>query len=166
MPQQFKFVYNLQPLQLDVAAQSNTVTIVPSVRVFVGSIFQDPGTYTVATTTNSTTITFNTVHAVGDVIEVEVLSDQVSQVAFYQVPLNLNNNPLNANSPSFTLGTLRTHYNSICPNLPINHDTPYERSITKADTPIIKSLGFNNLFDIEDFLPIVPFGPFSPSSPL
>jgi len=117
MPQQFKFVYNLQPLQLDVAAQSNTVTLVPSVKVFVGSIFQDPGTYTVATTANTTTITFNTVHAVGDVIEVEVLSDQVSQVAFYQVPLNLNNNPLNANSPSFTLGTLRTHYNSICQNL-------------------------------------------------
>jgi hypothetical protein len=52
-----------------------------------------------------------------DVIEVLVLSDQTSAVAFYQVPTNLENNPLNGNSPSFTLGTIRTHYESICENL-------------------------------------------------
>ena len=140
MRQQFKFVYNLQPLQLDVAVQSNVVTTVPSVKVFVGSIFQDPGTYTVVTTANTTTITFNTVHVVGDVIEVEVLSDQVSKVAFYQVPLNLNNNPLNANSPSFTLGTLRTHYDSICQNL-----TTFSGSIN----------GANNTRDLGN---IIPYG--------
>jgi nucleoside-diphosphate-sugar epimerase len=51
------------------------------------------------------------------------------------------------------IGTGKTiKINSICPNLPIKHNTPHERSITKADTAIIKSLGFNNLFDIEDFL--------------
>jgi hypothetical protein len=140
MRQQFKFVYNLQPLQLDVAVQTNVVTTVPSVKVFVGSIFQDPGTYTISTTTNTTTITFSTVHVVGDVIEVEVLSDQISQVAFYQVPLNLNNNPLNANSPSFTLGTLRTHYNSICQNL-----TTFSGSIN----------GANNTRDLGN---IIPYG--------
>ena len=140
MRQQFKFVYNLQPLQLDVAVQSNTVTTVPSVKVFVGSIFQDPGTYTVTTTANTTTITFNTLHVIGDVIEVEVLSDQISQVAFYQVPLNLTNNPLNANSPSFTLGTLRTHYNSICQNL-----TTFSGVIN----------GANNTRDLGD---IIPYG--------
>jgi hypothetical protein len=140
MRQQFKFVYDTTPLRLDVAVQSNAVTTVPSVKVFVGSIFQDPGTYTVTTTANTTTITFNTVHVLGDVIEVEVLSDQVSEVAFYQVPLNLNNNPLNANSPSFTLGTLRTHYNSICQNL-----TTFSGSIN----------GANNTRDLGD---IIPYG--------
>ena len=150
MRQQFKFVYELQPLQLDVVVQSNAVTTVPSVKVFVGSIFQDPGTYTVATTTNTTTITFSTVHVVGDVIEVEVLSDQISQVAFYQVPLNLNNNPLNANSPSFTLGTLRTHYDSICQNL-----TTFSGAIN----------GANNTRDLGN---VIPYGQIilQQSSPL
>jgi len=150
MRQQFKFVYNLQPLQLDVAVQSNIVTTVPSVTVFVGSIFQDPGTYTVATTANTTTITLHTAHVVGDVIEVEVLSDQISQVAFYQVPLNLNNNPLNANSPSFTLGTLRTHYDSICQNL-----TTFSGSIN----------GANNTRDLGN---VIPYGQLilQQSSPL
>ena len=150
MRQQFKFIYNTGPLRLDVAVQSDIVTVVPSVKVFVGSIFQDPGTYTVATTANTTTITFSTAHVIGDVIEVEVLSDQVSQEAFYQVPLNLNNNPLNANSPSFTLGTLRTHYQSICQNL-----TTFSGAIN----------GANNTRDLGD---IIPYGQviLQQSSPL
>ena len=150
MRQQFKFVYELQSLQLDVAVQSDTVTTVPSVKVFVGSIFQDPGTYTVTTTTNTTTITFSTVHVVGDVIEVEALSDQISQVAFYQVPLNLNNNPLNSNSSNFTLGTLRTHYQSICQNL-----TTFSGAIN----------GANNTRDLGN---VIPYGQIilQQSSPL
>ena len=150
MRQQFKFIYDTSPLKLDVAVQSDIVTTVPSVKIFVGSIFQDPGTYTVVTTANTTTITFNTAHIVGDVVEVEVLSDQISQAAFYQVPLNLNNNPLNANSPSFTLGTLRTHYQSICQNL-----TTFSGAIN----------GANNTRDLGN---IIPYGQIilQQSSPL
>jgi hypothetical protein len=59
----------------------------------------------------------NNTYALGDIVEVLVLSDQVSQIAFYQVPINLEKNPINGNSNSFTLGTVRTHYESICENL-------------------------------------------------
>jgi hypothetical protein len=85
--------------------------------VYVGSEFQDPGTYSYITTSDSTTITLNGTYVLGDIIEVLALSDQTSQVAFYQVPNNLESNPLNANSPNFTLGTIRQHYQSICENL-------------------------------------------------
>ena len=115
--QQFKFVYDGTPLQLDVPVLTSDVTTVPPVKVYVGSVFQDPGTYTVVIREGLTIITFSTEHVPGDVIEVEVLSDQTSTQAFYQVPMNLQNNPLNANSDYFTLGTMRTHYNSICQNL-------------------------------------------------
>ena len=117
MRQQFKFVYDTAPLKLDVAALPNSTTIVPSVKIFVGSVFQDPGTYTITTTDTTTQITFTTVHVPGDVIEVEVISNQISQVAFYQIPINLDKNPLNNNSDYFTLGTIRNHYESICQNL-------------------------------------------------
>jgi hypothetical protein len=110
------------PLQLDVAALPDDV--IPSVQLYVGSQFQDPYKYSVATTTDSTTITFSqatyndgTAFAFGDIIEVGILSDQASKVGFYQVPVNLENNPLNVNSPFFTLGTARSHYESICQNL-------------------------------------------------
>ena len=150
MRQQFKFIYNSAPLQLDVKVLPDNVTVVPSVKVFVGSKFQDPGTYTVQTTDYTTQITFSTVHAPGDVIEVEVISDQQSQTAFYQVPLNLEKNPLNNNSDFFTLGTVRQHYESICQNLttltgPINganntrdlgNIIPYGQVILQQSSPL------------------------------
>ena len=116
--QQFSFVYAVNtPLLLDVAALP--VDKIPSVKVYVDSAFQDPGTYTYVTTDNTTTITFpsTTLIVPGQVIEVLVLSDQASAVAFYQVPINLENNPLNVNADNLTLGTIRTHYDTIGQNL-------------------------------------------------
>ena len=113
--QQFKFTYTGQTLKLDVAV--NATTALPAIKVYVGSVFLKPDEYSFTVSTNSTTITLNQTYLPTDVIEVLVLSDQTSAVAFYQVPTNLENNPLNGNSPSFTLGTIRTHYESICENL-------------------------------------------------
>ena len=116
--QQFSFVYAVNtPLLLDVAARP--VDTIPSVKIYIDSAFQDPGTYTYVTTSDTTTITFpsTTVIVPGQVIEVLVLSDQVSAVAFYQVPINLENNPLNENADNLTLGTIRTHYDTIGQNL-------------------------------------------------
>ena len=116
--QQFSFVYaENTPLLLDVAALP--VETVPSIKIYVDSAFQDPGTYTYVTTDNTTTITFpsTTVIVPGQIIEVLVLSDQASAVAFYQVPVNLENNPLNQNADNLTLGTIRSHYDSIGQNL-------------------------------------------------
>jgi hypothetical protein len=114
--QQFKFQYDGAPLVLDVAVSAQRT--VPSVKVYVGSVFQDPGSYTYEIGTDSTTITLSAATAAGQVIEVLALSDQTSRVAFYQVPINLENNPFNVNSDEFTLGTMRQHYQSICENLP------------------------------------------------
>jgi hypothetical protein len=112
----------------------------PAVKIYVGSNFQQPTTYSYITTSDTTIITLNNVYLPTDFIEVLVLSEQTSNAGFYQVPINLESNPLNGNSPNFTLGTIRTHYESICENLsnlvgPIN--------------------GANNSRDLGD---IVPYG--------
>jgi hypothetical protein len=138
--QQFKFSYSATTLKLDVALTTQTASAVPVIKIYVGSIFQDPSTYTYVTTADSTTITLLGTYVLGDIIEVLVLSDQTSKVAFYQVPNNLESNPLNANSSSFTLGTIRTHYQSICENL------------TTLSGPVN---GANNTRDLGD---IVPYG--------
>jgi len=115
--QQFKFSYTGATLKLDVAALTQTSIAVPVIKIYVGSIFIDPSTYTYTTTDNSTTITLLNTYELTDIVEVLVLSNQTSKVAFYQVPNNLQSNPLNSNSQEFTLGTIRTHYQSICENL-------------------------------------------------
>ena len=116
--QQFKFIYDGTTLNLDVRVQDQTQSQVPVLKIYVGSKFQDPGKYIYTTTSNSTAITLEQDYVLGDIVEVLILSDQVSQAAFYQVPVNLENNPLNINSSNFTLGTIRQHYQSICENLP------------------------------------------------
>ena len=115
--QQFKFSYEGTTLKLDVSALAQTSISVPVIKIYVGSEFIDPSLYTYTTTSDSTTITLTNTYAPTDIIEVLVLSDQPSKVAFYQVPDNLQSNPLNSNSSEFTLGTIRTHYQSICENL-------------------------------------------------
>ena len=113
--QQFKFTYTGQTLKLDIAV--GTATVMPPLKIYVGSNFIKPEKYTYTLGANSTTITLVDTYLPTDVIEVLALSDQTSVTAFYQVPINLENNPLNGNSPSFTLGTIRTQYESICENL-------------------------------------------------
>ncbi len=113
--QQFQFSYDGSPLQLDVKV--NADNIVPSIQLYVASSFVNPSDYTVTTTNTTTTITLSNIYTPGDVIEIDVLSDQISATGFYVVPENLENNPFNVNSPVFTLGTVRTHYETIGENL-------------------------------------------------
>ena len=122
--QSFSFEFDGDSLVLDIAVSSDT-SLVP-VKVFVEGQFVLPSTYTYATNSAGVTeITFNanvvgqpaTVPATGSVIEVQVISDSASSVAFYTIPDNLESNALNQNSATFTLGTIRTHYETICQNL-------------------------------------------------
>jgi len=136
--QQFQFTYDARPLQLDINVPPNTV--VPAIQIYVGNEFVLPADYTFTTTSTTTTITLNNTYVIGSVIEVSVLSDQVSNTGFYEVPVNLENNPLNNNSSNFTLGTARTHYQSIAENL-INFQG--------------KINGANNIRDLGD---VVPYG--------
>jgi hypothetical protein len=149
--QQFQFSYTGTPLQFDVAIE--TSLDVPPAQVFVNSLYQEPSTYTldVNTTTNTSTITLNGLgYVVGDVIEVLAYSQQVSAQGFYEIPINLENNPFNENSSQFTLGTVRNHYNTICENLttlqgPINgrnntrdlgNIVPYGQLILQQSSPL------------------------------
>jgi hypothetical protein len=119
--QQFAFVFDpAQPLILDVPVI--TTELVPGVKIYVSGVYQLPGSYTltVNTATNTTVITLANSNQIptGSNIEVLALSNVTSQVAFYQVPNNLENNPLNENSSQYTLGTARAHYQTIAENLP------------------------------------------------
>ena len=113
--QQFQFTYDGAPIHLDIAVLPNET--VPSIIMYIANEFIPPADYTFATTSNTTTITLSKIYTPGDIIEIDVLSDQVSPTAFYTVPDNLENNPFNVNSSTFTLGTVRSHYETIGENL-------------------------------------------------
>ena len=136
--QVFRFTYTGVPLVFDVPPATDTVY--PVLQLFIEGVFIDPTQYVITSTSTTTTVTFTSIQLVGVLIEAQLISDVRSNFAYYQVPLNLENNPLNENSDAFTLGTIRNHYNSIGQNLkniqgPIN--------------------GANNTRDLGD---IIPYG--------
>lgn len=114
--QVFRFTYDTTPLILDVPVDVDN--ILPPIQMYVEGKFIDPSNYVYEVTEIGTTvITLLATLESGIVIEVEALSNVKSQTGFYAVPLNLSNNPLNENSSTFTLGTIRNHYESIGENL-------------------------------------------------
>lgn len=113
--QVFRFTYAGEPLILDVPVDQ--LWPFAPLQIFQGTEFVDPTQYTYTVNGNATTVTFATAPTDGTIIEVQAISDVASSVAYYQVPINLENNPFNENSETFTLGGIRTHYQGICQNL-------------------------------------------------
>jgi len=170
--QSFSFDYTGVPLVLDIEVLSDTSKI--PVKVFVEGQFVLPTTYTYATNSdNVTVITFNpnqlgqpnTVPVTGAIVEAQVLSNSPSSIAFYTIPSNLESNAMNENSKSFTLGTVRTHYESICQNLEnfsgkihgannvrdLGNVVPYGDLILQQSAPVTMMTNFINGRDFEFF---------------
>ena len=170
--QSFTFDYTGLPLVLDIPVITDTSQV--PIKVFVDGQFVLPDTYTYTTNAdNVTEITFNpnvtgqpdTDPPVGTVVEVQVLSNNASTIGFYTVPSNLESNPMNKNSDAFTLGTIRTHYETICQNLEdftgkihgannvrdLGNVVPYGQLILQQSSPLTMMTPFINGRDTEFF---------------
>ncbi len=90
----------------------------PRVKVYINNVYQEPSTYSVEIGTNSTTVRLFTQINENTVVQVLLLSDQVSEVGYYQVPINLNSNPLNTDLTTVNTGDIRTQYQDIFVNAP------------------------------------------------
>jgi len=113
--QVFTFKYANKPLKLDIAPR--TETNMPAVKVYLENNFLQPSNYTITSTDTATTITFNTAPAIDSIIQVKIISDQRSRVAHYEIPSNLERNAFNSSIDTFSLGTIRNHYNQLVENL-------------------------------------------------
>jgi len=111
----FNFTYINESLILDVVPK--TGLSIPVIKVYVDDTFVNSTEYTVTSDTTKTIIEFNNTVAVNAEIKVTVISDNKSDVAYYSIPKNLENNPFNENSKSLTLGTIRNHYTNLAQNL-------------------------------------------------
>lgn len=114
--QVLRFRYTGDPLVMDVAVLDQEQISVPVIKLYANSVFVDPDAYEVSTT-DKTVIRFLIEPELDSDIEAQIISDTVSRVGYFQVPLNLENNALNQDSVSFTLGSVRRHYESMAQNL-------------------------------------------------
>ena len=118
------FSFNYDPLNpttefvCDVSKSSSTSTNWPTVEVAINNVIVPHSEFTVTVSPNSTTVVLNTSPVIETVVQISLLSDQVSPTAFYSIPTNLNNNPLNADITTANVGDIRGQYQSAFYNNP------------------------------------------------
>jgi hypothetical protein len=103
----------------DIAPLNSTATNWPIVQVYINNNYLDPANYTITSTDTQTTVTINSpISVTNTVIQILILSDQVSASAYYGIPINLSNNPFNENVTTVNVGDIRGQYQSIFYNNP------------------------------------------------
>ena len=106
-------------VQVDVLPTSEKT--IPHVKVYINNkLLSSRDTYELVKYGIYDIIIFSSMLSVGDKIDIEIQSDQVSKSGYYKIPANLDLNPLNENLQSITLGQLRTHYNALIENTAIS----------------------------------------------
>jgi hypothetical protein len=100
-------------IDLDVGNQ----TIVPYTKIYLNNkLLTHKTDYEITTYGIYKVVILNTLPEVGDKIDIAIFSEDVSDIAYYEVPLNLDYNPLNESFETIALGQLRTHYNKLIEN--------------------------------------------------
>ena len=103
---------------VDIPALSQSDIVWPVVMVAINNKPLQKTEYTYTVVGNTTVISYNVESDVDTVVQVSVLSDQVSPTGYYSIPINLNNNPFNENLTKTNIGDIRRQYTSIFYNNP------------------------------------------------
>lgn len=138
-------------LQIDVLpAEYNN--IIPHVKVFKNNtLLTNMVDYELTKYGEYNIIVFLTMPIVGDKLDVSVFSNETSSVAFYEVPKNLDQNPVNEKFSTIALGQIRTHYNKLIENTAVSnrplHDSyirDHGGTLSQHSAPLIYSMTFLN----------------------
>jgi hypothetical protein len=99
-------------------------------------------------------VVFTDMPAVGDKIDVAIFSNTASELAYYEIPLNLDFNPLNESFDTIALGQIRTHYNKLIENTAITNtnNIPTQDNYLKTrggtllqhNAPLVYAMAFLN----------------------
>ena len=110
-------------VQIDILPKA--AGIVPTLKVFLNNKqLTNLVDYQLTTYGIYNVITLTATPTIGDKIDVLVFSDDVSPTGYYEIPENLDFNPLNENFSTITLGQLRNHYNKLIENTSQGPSTP------------------------------------------
>ena len=90
----------------------------PRIQVYNNNEWISPEDYTVTIGEKSTTVNVSFSSGIDTVVQILLLSNQVSSTAYYTIPVNLNNNPFNADLTTANIGDIRSQYQDIYINAP------------------------------------------------
>tara|TARA_R110000782_G_scaffold4059_11_gene14421 strand:- start:13127 stop:25912 length:12786 start_codon:yes stop_codon:yes gene_type:complete len=106
--QTFNFVYT-SDTKFKVSILPKADGNVPNTIVFVNNVRLAPENYAYTTINSVVYVNITSTLVVNDKIDIYIVSDNTSPTGFYQVPTNLDNNSVNVNFETITLGQMRNH---------------------------------------------------------
>ena len=140
-------------VQIDVLPA--TQTVIPHLKVYLNNKLLELTTdYAIEKLGMYQVVTFTNIPAVGDKIDVLIFSDTVSIQAgsYYEIPSNLDYNPLNENFNTITLGQIRSHYNRLIENTSVskginiptqdNYLKQHNGTLVQHSSPLIYAMTF------------------------
>ena len=120
------------------------------VRLYVNGIRLDASNWTVVNNGYYKQVVLNKDLAVSDILTIKAFSAQpINSNGYYEIPINLQNNPLNGEIVDFTLGEVIDHVTSIIDNIPsqavpnirdLGNVTPYGTRFVQHSGPMSLSL--------------------------
>lgn len=88
------------------------------IRVYVNDVRCNTSTWSLVVGSKYLVVKFNSDVKLTDVVTIKVHTNQpVNDKGFYEIPINLQNNPLNESPKNFTLGEIINHVDSIIDNI-------------------------------------------------
>jgi len=112
------------------------IATIPYVKVYLNNQLLSAGEdYSIVPYGVYHVVVLETAPTIGDKIDVAIFSNSTSSIGYYEIPENLDYNPLNQNFSTITLGQLRTHYNKLIENTSISLDStsyPLQDQYVKA----------------------------------
>jgi hypothetical protein len=120
--QVFEFDYYIANPQVfftcDVAVDTTNSTNWPVIKVLVNNILLSSTDYEYIVTANSTIVNIFSIIPTDTIVQILLYSNQASATAYYSIPINLSNNPLNANLEVVNVGDIKNQYQTIFYNNP------------------------------------------------
>ena len=108
--QLFSYAYSGDTNYFEIDVEPELSTGVPTIIVWLNNDVLDPANYSIVTVVGRLTVRVSvTMLTVGDLINIQVYSKNVSQLGYYEIPLNLDLNSINSKFDILTLGQIRNH---------------------------------------------------------
>jgi hypothetical protein len=138
-------------VQIDVLPEEQQT--VPHLKVYLNNVLLTQDTdYKIQKYGIYDVITLSTLPALNDKIDVVIFSNSVSEFGYYEIPKNLDFNPLNEDFTNITLGQLRSHYAKLIENTSAAAQLPLQDQSNKMQggtllqhsSPVIYAMTFLN----------------------
>jgi hypothetical protein len=126
------------------------------VKVFINGIRLDPSFWVIVDTPVYKKIVLTSDITTNDILTIKAYTAQpINSKGFYELPVNLKNNPLNDNIENFTLGEVLDHVSSIIENIPESLEVGEEFSNIQTIGNQTFDPDYENIRDLGD---ITPYG--------